>query len=144
MNVRYLGIVAALFITSNGNAESTNGTGIQSSLSVLDTTLNYENGTGTGLLTESMEGASLKLSLSEDQRLILSVSESSRLIQGSAQLEQGYGQLVLDAFELEQEAIEANWGNAEILLGCYQADILIEQAEQTTVAGSFTTDYCPQ
>ena len=87
-----------------------------------------ESNGGSGEPTENTVTTSpLQLAVTDDQRVLIQLSDNQTLISGSAATEQGYGTLVLDAYDSEQGQIQPNWGQAEVLLGCGGADVLVYQ-----------------
>ena len=79
-----------------------------------------ESNTGTGTPT-------IRVAVTEDQRVLVQVSEPQSSVVGSAELQQGYSDLTLDAYN-HQGPAQANWGRAEVLMGCGTADVLVYQA----------------
>lgn len=88
------------------------------SVLVLPVTGIASSSTGTG-------NPKIQLSVSDDQRVVLALNEQQQWLIGSADMQQGYAELPLDAFS--SDATQSNWGEAHILLGCGQADILVYQ-----------------
>lgn len=86
----------------------------------------------------------IQLQVTADQRALLSLSEDQTLAVGSAQLNQGYAELPLDAFG--SQSSQNNWGRAEVLLGCGVADVLIYQRVdgylQEHIAIQLTVNMC--
>lgn len=114
-------------------ADSSHGTGrpqasSQTNLSDEPSIVPADNGEGTG------------------QRILLSFKHAQQLIAGSGTLNQGYSQLNLDAFGAQ--STQSNWGHAEVLLGCHQADVLVYQNVDGLVLEVFATqiaiDHCTQ
>jgi len=98
-----------------------------------------ESSSGTGSPT-------VQLVVTENQRVLMQISEGEATIVGSATLQQGYGELILDAFESQQDQLQAGWGRAEILFGCYQADVAVYQniqgEWQEHAVGTIAVDTC--
>lgn len=84
------------------------------------TNAHAESNTGTGV-------PAIRVAVTEDQRVLVQVSEPQSSVVGSAELQQGYSDLTLDAYN-HQGPAQANWGRAEVLMGCGTADVLVYQA----------------
>lgn len=84
------------------------------------TNAHAESNTGTGV-------PAIRVAVTENQRVLVQVSEPQSSVVGSAELQQGYSDLTLDAYN-HQGPAQANWGRAEVLMGCGTADVLVYQA----------------
>lgn len=100
-----------------------------------------DNSEGTG-----RQQPTIQLNISADQRAILSLSDEQQLVVGSGTLHQGYSELSLDAFGTQDT--QSDWGHAEVLLGCHQADVLVYQnidgQAVEVFASQIATDSCAQ
>lgn len=86
----------------------------------------------------------IQLQVTEDQRAVLSLSEGPTVAIGSANLEQAYAELPLDAFSTTSS--QTDWGKAEVLFGCGVADVLVYQQRNgqwiEVLAEQVITDAC--
>lgn len=97
--------------------------------------------TGTGLLRVQVTYAS-------DQQVVVRMIDGRLTAIGRIKLDHGYGTGKMDAFVQPHGRVQAEWGRAEILTGCNQADVAIYQyaggGEQLVVATTVQTDRCDQ
>ena len=80
----------------------------------------HENGTGEPDTT-------INLAQSQDQRTVIQLDYQGVTLLGSTQLEQGYGEATLDA--VDATGLRTDWGRAEIVAGCDQADVIVYQLQ---------------
>lgn len=67
------------------------------------------------------------LALNEQGRLVLNAREGDFYISGNAVLSEQYVQFSLDYYNAETGLLVPAWGEAEVVLNCAQAEILISQ-----------------
>lgn len=70
--------------------------------------------------------SNLRIVIEDSQRVIIENQTSDGIIIGSTQAIQGYGEMMLDQIHTDGR-LSTSWGKAEVLLGCYSADIVIYQ-----------------
>jgi len=98
---------------------------------------------------ENEEGSgnpTVQLVVTGSQRVVVQIQETDALLMGGADLPNGYGELVLDQYDSASGALIPDQGHAEVLLGCYQADVLLYRQEEgvwiESVAVTVDTQLC--
>ncbi|GAB4181565.1 MAG: hypothetical protein Tsb002_01630 [Wenzhouxiangellaceae bacterium] len=79
-----------------------------------------ENQEGTGQPT-------INMALSGGDEAVIVINAESQQLFGASTLTEGYGEVTLSALDQASGALQTQWGRAEILLGCYQADVVLYQ-----------------
>ncbi|MCG8466014.1 MAG: hypothetical protein MI750_14360 [Xanthomonadales bacterium] len=93
---------------------------------------------------EQGTGFNIHVAVSSDHRVILQAQDSHVLVVGSETTESDFTELTLDA--LSEQGIIPEWGKAEVVLGCFQADVQLFQNIgddwQEVAASQVPTSFC--
>ncbi|GAB4187982.1 MAG: hypothetical protein Tsb002_13810 [Wenzhouxiangellaceae bacterium] len=104
---------------------------------VLSSYASNEQGTGEPIINMVVTSSST---------IVVSIESGDFQLIGSEALVSGYSDLALTARDQASGALLPEWGRVEVLLGCYQADVLLYQqtdgGSQEVLATTVATDYC--
>ncbi|GAB4181562.1 MAG: hypothetical protein Tsb002_01620 [Wenzhouxiangellaceae bacterium] len=98
-----------------------------------------ENEQGTGQPT-------INMALNGSNEAVIVINAESLQLFGASALTEGYGKVTLSALDQASGALQTQWGRAEILLGCYQADVVLYQQTSSgweeLIATVVAIDHC--
>jgi len=93
---------------------------------------------------EQGTGFNIHVAVSSEHRVILQAHDDQVLVVGSETTDSDFTEVTLDA--LSVQGITPEWGKAEVLLGCYQADVQVFQSVDNqwlaVAASQVSTTYC--